>query len=253
MPDIFERANQLAILSSGRSPQWVAHAHTPATVAATTGGAPSTAAAGVPLSDTASGTAVKTLVGLSPRKAAHRRQAVVTLTYDAATTYTVTVGGNAVATAANTDAATTLTDLADDLNASAPVAALVTATATDADGDGTIDSVTIVGDAEVDWSIDATVAGGAGTVTVVADPATLTVRVWLYGANDALTGHPGWQLANNGGLSSIDRRGYVERFDTAGIGRLFLEVHAITAVGGDGASVTYSPTLAVGPCLLETT
>ena len=171
MPDIFERANQLAILSSGRSPQWVAHAHTPATVAATTGGAPSTAAAGVPLSDTASGTAVRTLVGLSPRKTAHRRQAVVTLTYDAATTYTGTVGGNAVATAANTDAATTLTDLADDLNASGAVAALVTATATDADGDGTIDSVTIVGDAE---TVGLSTPVGRD-VTVVADP-TPTVR-----------------------------------------------------------------------------
>jgi hypothetical protein len=56
----------------------------------------------------------------------------------------------------------------------------------------------------------------------------------------------------SGELYALDRRGLVERFDTAGLGRLHVQLSDRLLPAGDGAIVTArAPVVSVGPCLSE--
>lgn len=250
---IFELATQLTVLAAGRRPSWLRQYVSPALASAYVDVAPQDAAWGKSVVGS-----LKTLVAISPREVAAYRTAIVQIdTYDGGGTYTTTVAGHAVPTAANTDKATTLQDIAADINADTGTGAgdYVTATVetvTFSESPLVQDTVVVLrGKAEADWSFVVAASGGAAAATGIADPATVSARIWGLPRDDAGNNGPGWDEVNNGDLGVIDYRGYSERYDTPGYDRLFVEPYAVSAVSGDGASTKYRFKVRYGPCVLE--
>lgn len=243
MPSI-QSVNIEAILSVGRTPEW--QKQTSFT------GAPSSAISGIWLDNT-----VVTLVTVDLRETLAKRTARVTMaTLDTGATYTVTIAGSACQKATPTDEDDLLTGLRDAINAG--VSATVTAVALDASGvdvsisSAAAKSVLIRGVAEADYAI-AISATGTGALACVADAASASVR--LFGtirgsAKDASTTAPsGWRMINGASGITVDYRGWLERFQAPGLDRLYVELYDIAGHGSDGGTVTYAPTVHVGPAV----
>lgn len=239
MASIYDTANVLAILAGARNPQWstqLGHDGTPSTDA---DAYPSSSGAGVDLLNS-----VQALVAVEMRAAAHRRRSVVTVTtLDLTADYTVTIDGNAcVATGAHADLDALLTELASAINASVPLDGVVTASA-----DLTANTVTIVSDTNADYTITMS-ATGSGVLAVEADPTTAKLRLW---ATCRSSSAPATWINILDQEYDVTSRGFLERFDVAGLDRLYVEVADVDGTG-DGASVTYTtPTIKVGPCVSE--
>lgn len=236
MADIYTTATQLAVLSAGRTPVWEVQtdADTP----------PSSALDGVYLDG-----AVRTLGHVSLREAPEAR--TVRLTIPSATlsgNYTVQIDGNVVVVAGGVGSLALLIDaIVAAINADGTIGPIVTASP-----EGTPhDTVLIVGDTEDDYSIGF-IHSGAATVLVVADLVSATLRPWwLPGARVGSTPPGLW--AWSGDEWSLDRRGLIVRYDSAGLDRLLLQVSDRAGHSGDG-TVTYSdPITSIGPCLSEVT
>jgi hypothetical protein len=144
--------------------------------------------------------------------------------------------------------------IADKINADGTVGPLVTASDDDAN---TSDAILIVGDSEADYSFDATVTGGAGTLSSLTAAATgFDVRVYVLPGGivkSGSTGNPsGWVLPADAIYAGNSWRGFAERLDVAGLDRLYVEAYNLTKHASDGGSVV--ATLArvmVGPAVLE--
>lgn len=128
------------------------------------------------------------------------------------------------------------------------------------------DAVLLLGDVEAGWSLDATLAGGTGAITVTADATGFDVRLFTTpggilrsGTNpetlEPNAGNPdGWALAANAEWPGNSYRGWHERFDIAGRDRAYLEVYNVTKDAADGATLT--PTIhkvMIGPHVIEAT
>lgn len=240
--DIFTVATQLAILQAGRTPVWATQSNTGSNLP------PASAASGVPLQS-----AVRTLVHVSLRQDAHNRSG--RLTIPSATLsgiYTVTINGIAVTfnAAGAPDLATVINGIAAAIVASGPASAIVTASAIAVAGAGPHDAVSLVGVGEDDWSLDFG-HSGAAVVVALADLTAATLRLWWApGARVGSTPPQVWTWS--GETYALDRRGIVERFDSAGLDRLFLQVSDRIGHAGDGSIVTYgTPVISIGPCLSE--
>ncbi len=247
---MYERANLLAILSVGDTPEW--HEQVDGGGDAEYDGPPDNSAAGVDLDG-----AVKTLVFVQLRREVHRRTVYIRPgTFDAATTYTAIIGGTSVGST-GASLALLLADIASDINANGTTSLLVSATVVDTDGDDVNDAVRLVGLAEADYSIDVSVAAGTGTITAEADPSSCTARLYATGAGpnapgrlpvDPESNDPGVWLYINGQLYTVGYRGLAERFDTPGLGRLYVELDSVAGHASDGASlVSYTPHVWIGP------
>lgn len=234
----YETANLLAILAAGRKPQWVTQPDYT--------GAPVGGAAGNYLES-----AIQTLVVVQLRgEVEHRRARVTVTSLDLTAVYTVVVDGHAAAYDAGASGATTLQDVLDGIAAAlvlAPaIAALVTVSVDDADGDGTDDTVNLVGKAEADYLIDF-LTTGAAVLSVDADASTASMRFWAtLGSANAPAG---WVLPYDADYP-FGYRGFMERFETAGLDRAYSELYDVTCAG-DGADVTYSVAISYGPCVTE--
>lgn len=189
------------------------------------------------------------MVQVSLRSDVARRTARLTLTAVNGT-YTVTVGGVAsVFVAAGHTVAQIVDGLVAAILANAPAHAIVEPLALSVSG-ATHDTVQLSGVAEADWSLNFTHTGAA-VLTAVADLATANARLFWYA--DARVGSvaPGiW--AWSGETIAVDRRGTIDRWDSAGAARLHVQLDSRTLVAGDGGIVTASaPKIAIGPCLSE--
>lgn len=238
MPDIYTAATQLAVLQAGRTPVWTAQDGI---------AIPDSAADGVYLDG-----AVRTLAYVSLREVAHARRARLTIpTVDLSATYTTTINGTAVAYnagsgGADADRAAVIDGIIAAINADGTVGPLVTATA-----EGTPhDTVLITGDSEADYSI-AFAGGGSSVVACVADLCSAECWPWFApGARVDSTPPTAWVVG--GEAVVVDRRGYLERLDTAGLDRLHLQLAHTAGQLGDGSATTYrDPDVYVGPCLSE--
>jgi hypothetical protein len=215
----WEDANRLAVLAAGANPQWVEQTDY--------SGNPDSAASGVYLEE-----ALQTQVIVDLREELHRRTARVTIgTLDLTADYVIEINGNAVTydagVAGPADATEVLEGIAAAINADVTVGPLVTAEAVDTDEDAVIDTVVIRGDAEADYSIDFSTrifqkAGGSGDRP------------------------DGWRLVRGANAIAIDRYGFAERLETGGIDRFYVELYDVDG-GGDGASVTHTATVLIGP------
>ena len=236
----FEKANDLAILAGGRKPEWEEQT--------AYDGAPASASSGVAL-----GNVLEALVTVAMRAEVHRRTATITITtLDLLATYVVTISGNAAtydaAAGGAADEEDVILGIAAAMAAAPAVAALVTATTSDEDDDGADDTITVVGVGEADYTI--TIAATlTGVLACVADPTTAGMRVFTTGRTVGSATPAGWRHALNASYT-LDYRGFMERFGVGGLGRLYVELHTVDGAG-DGASVTYNPTVHVGPCVLE--
>lgn len=219
---LFETLNRLGVLGAGRRPEWRAQA--------STDGPPPALSAGVAL-----GGAMKTLVHVALRDVAHYQSARVTLEYEAGATYTVTINGEAVVQSADTDTATTLAALADAINANVTLDGVVEASIS-----GGVLVVRDVADAPFTISVSNTPVA-VDDMTVEVDATSCTARVWLLPGGINNTDRPAtWVVAGQGEFT-LDHRGLMERLDTAGIDRLYVEI-----ADADGVV-----RVAVGPGVLE--
>lgn len=237
----FENLNRLGELSIATIPEWVDQD----AAASDYTGAPSSASDGVYLQGSP-----KCLIYVALRENIAYRTARVTVTFDAASTYTVTVNGVASAGATGASLAALLADLVTKTAALTGVAAV-------ADPDDPLDTVLVTGDAEADYSIAVSVAGGAGTIACVADASSCGVRAYFTPGGlikEGSTGNEdGWVYVPNAAWT-LDYRGMMERADCAGFGRGYVELHTIDGHASDGVTVTYRvQRVMVGPAVLEAT
>lgn len=246
--DSFTLATELAILLAGRAPSWrsqvVSSALTAPPVAVTDGAALDSAP--------------RTLVAVDLREDVHRRTARLTIpTLSIGDDFTVTInGGTAVYdSVGDADLDEVVAGLAAAINADADVNTIVLATAVRASDDATTvgvrDSVKIVGLTSADYTIDFT-DNGTSVVACVADASTATLRLYFALATaPGVTLPDGWRKAPTS--YSIDGQGFVERFDTAGLSRMFVMLSGLDGPSGDGAAVTVrTPDVRIGPAVLET-
>jgi hypothetical protein len=242
----YETALLLDALIAGRVPSFAeqtdgsSHTGDPATT-----GAPATAGAGVGLVETGdTNGAIRALVGIQLRMDPSKRTAhVYPVNYVAGETYTVTIGGNAVAVVGGGTWAATVALLIAALPGVPAAAALVTfaaANTSDGGGAGTVDILVVRWKAEAATSIAAT-ATGAATVRCVADPESCDARIYLYrggAARDTVTLMPtGWAL--EGTITGITYRNLVRSILTAGCVRAYVEIYAVAGAAGDGGMVIY--------------
>ncbi len=246
---LFTLANQLSILLTGRRPQW--------TVQVDTGGYPN----GIPAVAAAIGVNIvdspKTQIAIKVREFTHARSVRLTLPiFDLASTYAVDLDTTGtIATAAVTDLPTTLTAIAAAITADvAGLGAIVTATANDSSGDGVVDNVLLTGKAEADYVVnDVSVAGGTGTIVATVDRNSTDFRVFSLGKDP---NGPGVYLLLNGGTYRAEIRGYQDRFDSAGVSRLYVELFNLVktpadAAGAAGSIVDRAPDILMGPSVQE--
>jgi hypothetical protein len=241
--DIFTTATELAILLAARAPVWTS----PALAAFTA--APVDANSGVYLDG-----AARTDVFVRLREEARRRTARLYIdTVDANATYTVTINGTAVNFVASGSTLEQIVDgLAAAINGNGTLGPLVTATATDTAGSAAgRDHVLIVGDTELDFGIDFTRSGVTAVLRCVADRSRCKVVLWwAMGARPGSTPPSGW--VSDGEEYEVMRRGWVQRFDSAGFDRLHVQLLELVGDQGDGTMVTYrDPVVSIGPCLSE--
>lgn len=237
MASIYETANVLAILSGARNPQWATQLGHDGTSGTDADAYPSSAAAGVDLLNS-----VQALVSVEMRAAAHRRRTVVTVTtVDLAADYTVTIDGTPyTATGAHVDLDAILTELASEINGGAPP--IVTASA-----DLTANTLTIVSITNADYTV-AVSATGTGVLAAEADPTEAKLRIW---AKCRSASAPSAWVNILDQEYDLTSKGFLERFDVAGLDRLYVEVADVDGTGDD-ASITYVvPTVKVGPCVSE--
>jgi hypothetical protein len=238
---LYINATALAELTAGRVPKWTSEVLTSASVF------PSSIAGGVDMEES-----VRCLWRVLPRGLPSARVAYVTPgVLDAASTYRVTVGGVNCDYSGSATLATVLAGIAAAINSAA--SATVTASVVDLSGDGTNDSVKLVGVANADWSFAASIVSGTGTWSLKkADASSCNVRLWaLPEGYDPDTTPPTWALIANFPVA-VTFRGMVDEIKSAGISRLYAEVTDIAGHGSDGSGITYMVETNIGPCVRET-
>jgi hypothetical protein len=245
--DVYTDATELAILASGRAPEW---SDSPSPTVE-----PSNAASGVPLEG-----AVKTLVEVALREQTHRRTVRLGIVgVDLLSTYTVTIDGTAVAYNAAGAGAADLEDVVDGIaaaiNANGTVNQLVSATAVDANDTTTSPrtKVLIRGLTGTAYAVNFTESGpGANpALSAVADYESAELRLWwLAGARVGSEASGRWVAPS--GPVLVSRFGFLERYDTAGLDRCHAQVLNLLGHPADGVMVTYAtPSVKVGPALSE--
>lgn len=247
MSGAFVTANQLAILAGARAPAWEDQPTlTGADVAVDAPlRAPELASDGVNLDGV-----LYAMLSIPIRAAAHRRRGVITIgVFDATSSYTVTLGGNAFTSTTPANVATARNDLAAAIEAHADYTASVVGT-----------TVVFYGATDADFSIVPSVSGGTGTIAVEADPSSATLRFWGWGG--AASGYSApelWHAILGPTVApslSVDYRGALAPVSVAGYSRVYVEVdslagHASDSTGTRGTLTYTTPTVRIGPCILE--
>ena len=206
MASLFELVNQLAVRAVGRNPRWSTQEDTT--------GAPSTSSAGVNIRN-----AVRTLVQVTLREQAHRRQARLEQNYEVETeaTITITIDTNDVVVDLDGVAAEDeLQTIADAINADATVSEIVTASVD-------TDQIRVVGDSEDDYTLSVTDDETGDRLVIAREDATeANIRVWL---RDGGTGDrpERWALAREFSVENLDYRGDTIAIHSAGYRRMYIE------------------------------
>lgn len=200
MAGLFEIVNLLSVLLVGRKPEWQLQA--PLTAL------PASLAAGVAL-----GNSPRAGIHIALREELHRKTARVKISVgDAATTYGIVIGGNAISTVGEAAREDIVQELIILLEASAPINALVTYGTESSDG-VLADTIVIRGKSSADYTITASATGGVGALVLTKDATTCTAKV--YGLPGGKT--PGaplpqlpWCLVRNGDLGALGIEGLTE-------------------------------------------
>ena len=207
MASLFELVNQLAVRAVGRNPRWSTQEDTT--------GAPSTSSAGVNIRN-----AVRTLVQVTLREQAHRRQVRLEKNYEGSVSATVTITidtNDVVVDLDGVAAEDELQAIADAINADATVSEIVTASVD-------TDQIRVVGDSEDDYTLSVTDNETGDRLVIAREDATEgNIRVWL---RDGGTGDrpERWALAREFDIENLDYRGDTIAIPSAGYRRMYIEV-----------------------------
>lgn len=255
MADPYTTATQLAVLQAGRAPKW-----TPLSIPGEfpPGYAlpPQTSAGGVPLEG-----ATKALAYVALRENPLGRTAKLVLgTVNLTAEYQLTIGGTMVSYDANAGGATSRQDIVEGIiaaiEANPTTDGLVSAEAVSTFEVNGIDTVKLVGKAEPSYSFGPFAAVGGGTTsTMMADIERATVVVWfLPDARPGNTPPAAWVVGDRG--IELDHRGWIQRYDVAGLQRMHLQILDVQMHPADAAAVSQgdifgggAPHIYVGPCL----
>lgn len=254
MADLYETVNQLSVLLGARRPQWVNH------LGPFPNGIPDTPSSGVSLQNSP-----RTQIAVDLREEAHRRTVRITVpVVDLLVgVYTVIIDAVTVSydAAAETpaDAAALVQGIADKIAADVAANLIVQAAAIDSTGStpaAPVDTILLRGIGEADYAVALSVVGGAGELSGVADASSASARVWFALRPPLGAATPGTWRQANGATYAASTRGFIERFDTAGLDRGYVELLSVVGDAGDGATppsvLTYAPIVTLGPSVLET-
>lgn len=239
----FEEANEIAVLQAGQAPEWQAQPTAPSPLLIPTLGSNGVALQG----------SLATRLAIDLRENPGLR--TVRLTFPAldllVTDYLITIDGTTATFDASVDLPADLdalcTDVATVINAASGT--VVTATPTDTSGDGDFDTVVITGDSEDHYTISVSAVSGTGSILAVADADSAVVQAWSLPTGSG-TGLPTTWRKVRAGRFAVDAGGKDERLNSAGIDRLYGQVEFVSG-GGDGAEITYAPTVRVGVTVLS--
>lgn len=207
---LWERFHQLVEVGlrwAGQTPAWQSQEDTYLP--------PSSVSSGIALEG-----AAKTLIHITPRAEAHRRTFWLMIPgFDPAAEYVVTIEGIALSTPAEAKADDTLTSIASGINAHPDISQLVEASAYDPD----TGAILVQGLAPEDFAL--TVSSTAGEFVAAPDATGCKARVWLLADVPAAPygGGSRWVVAYQGEFE-MTSGGAVERIDTAGFSRIYVEV-----------------------------
>ena len=121
-------------------------------------------------------------------------------------------------------------------------------------GTGASALLTLTGRAEADYALTDLSTGGDGTLTCVADPTSLSFRVYasmVVGDAAAVDSKyaPRYRLVNGAG-GTLDYRGMVDQPLCGGVAYIYVELYDIDGAGdaaGSGGTITYSPMVLMAP------
>ena len=235
---LYAIATELAVLASGRLPEWTDAFRSEVLTAIPSG------SAGLALqSRVLTHVAVDLRANISGRTA---RIAVGAL--DLTATYTVTIDGVACAYDAGGGGAATLADVLAGIAAAitTSASALVVATV-----DSTEEEVQIRSLASTGVAVTAFTATGTGALTCEAEPASADVEIYCQ----TVAPVTGWRLlaaSAGGGVVTVDHKGLATMVPTAGLTRLAVRLTNLTGHPTDAAGVSLVPyRAAIGPAKLE--
>lgn len=205
MSSLFEKVNQIGVLKTARNPFWQTETNPAAN--------PATLAAGIALSG-----AVTMHAAIAPRaKDVNKKTSDISITYDAATTYTVTVNGVNINEAGDTDVATTLENLAAAINGNGTLEPIV-------DASYNADSGFLEIDGDDEYTLSVSVGGGAGTISIEYESSTVAdVRIYVLPDGPSALRPVTWQVhPTHGEQNAIGRRGVNLRIPAAGYRRAYI-------------------------------
>jgi hypothetical protein len=140
------------------------------------------------------------------------------------------------------------------INLDGTVGLIVQAAAEASIAGGDVDTLLVRGLGEADFSFAYQTFAGTAEVDVVADAATADAQVWFTAKQP--NAPESWRVANNG-VYPLTSTGLVERFDTAGLARMYVEIDNFTGPGADGAvapsTFAYWARAVIGPSIDERT
>lgn len=252
MADLFETANLLSVLLAGRRPEWREQ------VAKT--GIPASATAGVNLADSP-----RSLLSIALRRDPNRRSILISITtLDLASTYRVIIAGATVdydaAGGAPADEAELLGQWAAAIEADGVVGPTVDVTLLDTDGDGVDDAMLIKGsNSPLDFAFAGAVTVGTATYTAIVDAVSADAVAWMQPKGPEAPGDDGsgsgrWHKVPNGAFA-LDSGNFVERLDTAGLERGYIQIDNVVGdagdAGGAGVTLAYFSSVHWGPSIDE--
>ena len=251
---LFLDANTAAVLAAGLTAEWEDQL--------VMSGRPANIGAGGDMKG-----AIVALLTIDPREnVLFRTSRVTSTTFDAASTYVVTINGtvHSSATPATLDAMVEALEAAINGGAQAGNVTALSVNDLDVDDPGSNTKVRIVGDNEDDYTLAVAVSGGAGTIDAVADPSTCVARIYtldgpvaVLAANrpDRWTSSrwPKFDLTD----LPVDNRGFIERLHVASLQRSYVEISDEFGTGdgipGVNATLAYLTKVAWGPSVFVAT
>lgn len=192
-------------------------------------------------------------VALRENVAKRTARVVITTAALTGTTYTVSINGNDVdynsTSETPADADELVQGIVDAINNDGTVGPIVTASVDQDDEAGL--TIKIVGDTEADYSIDTTLTGGTGAVTVNADACSCDVRFYATHGGSVASEEDGaanvWVQPLDGLYEDIDYHGFLERFDIGGCDRAKIVLENLAGHADDGDEVTLNAHVMIGP------
>lgn len=255
--DIFLLVNQLSVLLAGRRPQWVRQTEAITGSGTAEGGStpkPNGQNDGKSLQNSPS-----TLIAIDLRETPAVRTCRVTLSaVDLTGTYVTYINDSTTTfVAAAVDENALLIAWRDAINASVPTNTFVVASVEDVAGLGAFDTLVIKGLTATDYGLGVESTVGTGVLVGSYDSSSAKARFFATHKSFSSASDPVslWHHPLDA-VYDINTDNFIERFDTAGLDRGYVELTEVRGNPLDGAgasaSFSYAARVTLGPAVQET-